>query len=75
MSKFKIGDRVVCIDDEEYGITTSEATLTVVCLGKNEIRVRLDGHKSPDHSHRVGYTYLVNPRYFKLAEPKFKGNR
>lgn len=74
MSKFKIGDRVVCIDDEKYGITTSLATLTVVDSGKNEIRVRVDHHRSPFHVHRVGYTYWVNQRHFKLAKPKFKGN-
>lgn len=74
MNEFKVGDRVVCVDDDAYGITTSLATLTVVSCGRHEIRVRLDGHKSPDHSHRVGDTYWVNPRYFKLAKPKFKGN-
>lgn len=74
MGKFKVGDRVVCIDDDAYGITTSLATLTVVSCGRHEIKVRLDGHKSPVHSHRVGDEYWVNPRYFKLGKPKFKGN-
>lgn len=73
-NKFKIGDGGVCVDDDAYVITTSLATLTVVGYGGHEIRVRLDGHKSPDHSHRVGDTYWVNPHYFKLAKPKFKGN-
>lgn len=74
MNRFKVGDRVVCIDDEAYYITTSLATLTVVGLGRYDIKVRLDGHESPDHSHRVGDEYWVNPRYFKPYKSKFKGN-
>lgn len=74
MNRFKVGDMVVCIDDEAYYITTSLATLTVVGLGRYDIRVRLDGHESPDHSHRVGDEYWVNPRYFKPYKSKFKGN-
>jgi len=74
MNRFKVGDRVVCIDDEAYYITTSLATLTVVGLGRYDIRVRLDGHESPNHSSRVGEEYWVSIRYFKLAKSKFKGN-
>ena len=74
MNRFKVGDRVVCIDDAAYYITTSLATLTVVGLGRYDIRVRLDGHESPNHSSRVGEEYWVSTRYFKLAKPKFKGN-
>ena len=74
MCEFKAGDRVVCIDDEAYYITTSLATLTVVGFGRDSIRVRLDGHESPDHFPRVGEEYWVSIRHFKLAKPKFKGN-
>lgn len=74
MNMFKVGDRVVCIDDAAYYITTSLATLTVVGLGRYVIRVRLDGHKSPNHSSRVGEEYWVSIKYFKLAKSKFKGN-
>ena len=74
MNRFKVGDRVVCTDDAAYSITTSLATLTVVGLGRYDIRVRLDGHESPNHSSRVGEEYWVSIRYFKLAKSKFKGN-
>ena len=76
MNEFKVGDKVVCVDDCQYGITTSEADLTVVRLNGNggEIFVRLDGHRSPRHAAKIGSTYCVFSRHFKLAKPKFKGN-
>lgn len=74
MSTFKVGDRVVCVDDHQYGITTSEADLTVVGCNGNEISVRLDGHRSPGHAAKIGSIYWVFSRHFKLAKPKFKGN-
>lgn len=74
MNMFKVGDRVKCINDEAYYITTSLATLTVVGLGRYDIKVRLDGHESPDHSSLVGEEYWVSIRYFKLDKSKFKGN-
>lgn len=74
MNKFKVGDRVVCVDDYQYGITTSEADLTVVRCNGGEIFVRLDGHRSPRHAPKIGSTYWVFSRHFKLAKPRFKGN-
>lgn len=74
MCEFKIGDRVVCTDDGQYGITTSEADLTVVECRGGEICVRVDAHRSPLHARKVGRAYWVCPQHFKLAKPKFKGN-
>jgi len=57
-----------------YTITTNEATMEVLGVDLEGIRVKVLSH-SGEYKHLVGQTFVVEARFFKLVRPHVFDNR
>lgn len=70
---FKVGDVVTGARPDDYYITTNEATLVVLSVTGNWMRVKLMSHKLQKFKAYIGEEYIVHcDKFVKVS--RFKGN-
>lgn len=70
--EFKVGDKIIALKErpKEYNVTTDKVVCRVLeIIGGGLIRVALTDDVDGFYAHKV------DPRYFRLAKPAFKGNK